>query len=58
MNSRLMAATTLFAVAWLLGCETPEEGFKSGPQKGSSSISPFNPLHVTGDGAGGKSCLV
>jgi hypothetical protein len=30
----------------------------SGPQVGSSSLIPFDPLHVTGSGAGGKSCLV
>ena len=31
---------------------------KSGPQVGSSKIPPFNPLHATGKGAGGKQCLV
>ncbi len=33
-------------------------GLKSGPQVGSSSITPFNPLHCSGAGEGGKACLV
>jgi len=31
---------------------------KSGPQVGSSKITPFNPLHVNGPDAGNKVCLV
>jgi hypothetical protein len=69
MNSRIVSATALFTAAVLLGCEKPpaavpavsdaaSSAFVSGPQVGSSSISPFDPLHVTGPGAGGKSCLV
>lgn len=31
--------------------------FVSGPQPGST-VTPFDPLHATGPGAGKKSCLV
>ncbi len=34
------------------------DGLKSGPQVGSSKIVPFNPLHCSGAGEGGKACLV
>jgi len=34
------------------------DGPKSGPQVGSKNISPFNPLHASGPGEGGKACLV
>jgi hypothetical protein len=34
-------------------------GLKSGPQVGEKgAIKPFNPLHATGPGEGGKACLV
>jgi hypothetical protein len=40
------------------GCALAATNLKSGPQAGSSQITPFHPLHVTGESAGEKSCLV
>ncbi len=34
------------------------DDFKSGPQKVSMKIAPFNPLHCSGPGEGTKACLV
>jgi hypothetical protein len=57
MNRRLAAAASV-TLALLAGGVFAEETLKSGPQVGSSKITPFNPLHATGPGAGGKQCLV
>jgi hypothetical protein len=46
-------ALALFACSALA-----DDALKSGPQVGSNDITPFNPLHINGPGAGGKSCLV
>ena len=47
------------AIALLVSCAMAEETtLKSGPQVGSSRITPFNPLHVNGPTPGGKQCLV
>ena len=35
-----------------------DPALKSGPQVGSSNISPFNPLHCSGVQEGTKACLV
>jgi hypothetical protein len=56
MNNRLAMGASL-AVALLVGSALAEESLKSGPQVGKG-VAPFNPLHVTGRGAGGKQCLV
>jgi hypothetical protein len=56
MNKRLAMGASL-AVALLVGSGLAEEVLKSGPQVGKG-VAPFNPLHVTGRGAGGKQCLV
>jgi hypothetical protein len=56
MNKRLAMGASL-AVALLVGSAIAEETLKSGPQVGKTPM-PFNPLHVTGRGAGGKQCLV
>lgn len=45
------------AVALLAGGAMADGTLKSGPQPGKLTP-PFNPLHVTGSGAGGKQCLV
>jgi hypothetical protein len=44
--------------ALIAGCAMAATNLKSGPQSGSSQITPFHPLHVTGESAGEKSCLV
>ena len=46
------------AATLLVGGVMAAGTLKSGPQVGSSKILPFDPLHVTGDGAGERSCLV
>ena len=57
MKQRIAVGASL-AMAVLVGTAIAADALKSGPQVGSSRITPFNPLHVTGEGAGGKSCLV
>jgi hypothetical protein len=48
-----------FAVAMLVSTGVfAGDGLKSGPPVGSSKITPFNPLHCSGAGEGGKACLV
>jgi hypothetical protein len=56
MNTRSMLGASL-AAALLIGGALAEDGLKSGPQVGRRVV-PFNPLHVTGSGKGGKACLV
>ena len=56
MNARSMLGASL-AAALLMGGVLAEESLKSGPQVGRI-VHPFNPLHVTGSGKGGKACLV
>jgi hypothetical protein len=56
MNARSMLGASLAAVL-LIGGVIAEEGLKSGPQVGKR-VTPFNPLHITGSGKGGKACLV
>jgi hypothetical protein len=56
MNKRFAIGASV-AIALLVGSGLAEEALKSGPQVGKTPI-PFNPLHVTGRGAGGKQCLV
>jgi hypothetical protein len=55
MKMRLVASAT--AALLLTGAAVLAADIKSGPQKGQS-LAAFNPLHATGKGAGGKSCLV
>lgn len=56
MNVRSMLGASL-AAALLIGGALAEDSLKSGPQVGKR-VTPFNPLHVTGSGKGGKACLV
>lgn len=56
MNARSMLGASLAAVLLIGGTAVAEE-VKSGPQIGKR-VTPFNPLHVTGSGKGGKACLV
>jgi hypothetical protein len=56
MNVRSMLGASL-AGALLLSSVFAAEVVKSGPQVGKK-VTPFNPLHVTGSGKGGKACLV
>jgi hypothetical protein len=56
MKTRIVGAMAL-AVLVVAGA-VADEALKSGPQKGSSKIFPFNPLHCSGPGEGGKACLV
>jgi hypothetical protein len=44
--------------ALVLTGAAPDPSLKSGPQVGSSNISPFNPLHCSGPTEGTKICLV
>jgi hypothetical protein len=47
------------AVALLLSGNTfAADDLKSGPQKATMRIAPFNPLHCSGSGVGTKACLV
>ena len=57
MRVRIATGASL-AVALLLGGVLLADGLKSGPQVGSSKITPFNPLHCNLKGEGGKACLV
>jgi hypothetical protein len=57
MTRRLTLGASLAAVALLLGSALAAEDLKSGPQVGKGLV-PFNPLHCSGEGAGGKACLV
>jgi hypothetical protein len=57
MTHRFALGASL-AAALLVGGALVAGDLKSGPQVGSSRITPFNPLHCTGDDAGGRSCLV
>jgi hypothetical protein len=57
MRTRI-AVGALSALALLVGGVMAAEALKSGPQVGSSKITPFNPLHVNGPTAGEKLCLV
>jgi hypothetical protein len=56
MNVRSMLGASL-AATLLIGGVLAADSLKSGPQVGKR-VSPFNPLHVTGSGKGGKACLV
>jgi hypothetical protein len=56
MKYRIAGAS--LALALLVGSSLLAAELKSGPQVGSSNIPAFNPLHCTGKGAGGKTCLV
>jgi hypothetical protein len=57
MRHRIVVGAPLIA-ALIVGCAMAANNLKSGPQAGSSHIVPFNPLHVTGETPGEKSCLV
>jgi hypothetical protein len=57
MNRRTALGATL-AAALLAGGALAADALKSGPQVGSSRITPFDPLHVNGPDAGKKLCLV
>ena len=47
------------AVALLfMGSAQAADDFKSGPQKVTVKVKPYNPLHCSGKGVGGKQCLV
>jgi hypothetical protein len=46
------------AVVLLMNTSFAADDLKSGVQKPSMKIVAFNPLHCSGDGAGGKACLV
>jgi hypothetical protein len=48
---------TSVAAVLLVSFAAAAGGLKSGPQPGDTP-EPFNPLHVTGKGAGGKNCPV
>jgi hypothetical protein len=46
------------AVALLASSPAAADDLKSGPQKATMKIVPFNPLHCTGANEGEKKCLV
>jgi hypothetical protein len=54
MKVRFTAASL---AALLLGGALVAADLKSGLKPGER-VSPFNPLHITGPGEGGKACLV
>jgi hypothetical protein len=55
MNLRVAVAVSCLAV--FLGGDS-FAGLKSGPDVGSTAITPFHPTHVNGPDAGKKACLV
>ena len=55
--NRYIAAGASLAIALLVSGAMAAEALKSGLQPGDK-VSPFNPLHINGSGAGEKSCLV
>jgi hypothetical protein len=57
MSHRFIVGAPLTA-ALIAGCALAATNLKSGPQAGSTQITPFHPLHITGESAGEKSCLV
>ena len=57
MKTRIVGAMAM-AVLVVAGAAVADEALKSGPQKGSSKITPFNPLHCSGPTEGTKICLV
>jgi hypothetical protein len=56
MRTRIMGA--LAVAALVIAGAAADSDLKSGPQPGSKEIYPFNPLHCSGPGEGGKNCLV
>lgn len=56
MNVRSTLGASLAAMLLMSGTLAAAE-LKSGPQVGKRVV-PFNPLHITGSGKGGKACLV
>ena len=56
MNVRSMLGASL-AATLLIGGVWAADSLKSGVAVGRR-VTPFNPLHVTGSGKGGKACLV
>jgi hypothetical protein len=46
------------AVALLASSPAAADDLKSGPQKATMKIVPFNPLHCSGTNEGEKKCLV
>jgi hypothetical protein len=59
MRARFTLGATLAVALYACSALAAEDAtLKSGPQVGSSKISPFNPLHCSGAGAGGRACLV
>jgi hypothetical protein len=57
MKPRLVIGASLTLVL-LAGGIWADAGLKSGPQPGQRVPGPFNPLNVTGDNAGEKTCQV
>jgi hypothetical protein len=53
-----LAVGASLAVTLLVSGVMAGDAIKSGPQLGDKVIVPFNPLHVNGDTAGQKVCLV
>jgi hypothetical protein len=56
MRTRIAGAMALAAL--VVAGVSADPALKSGPQVGSTSISPFNPLHCSGPQEGTKACLV
>ena len=54
---RVRFTASLAAVLLLSGVAALAADLESGPQVGKG-VGAFNPLHATGKGEGGKSCLV
>ena len=55
MNQYVLGASLAVAVVMTAAAD---EGLKSGPQKPSVSIRPFDVLHCSGPQIGTKNCLV
>ncbi len=58
MKRYLLLGVPLAAAALVISSAVVAADLKSGPQVGSRSITPFNPLHATGPDEGKKLCLV
>jgi hypothetical protein len=56
MKTRILGA--LAVTALVVAGAVADSALKSGPQVGSSNITPFNPLHCSGPTEGTKACLV
>jgi hypothetical protein len=58
MRNRVALGASLTAALLVCSALPAAERCKSGPQVGSTKLTPFNPLNVTGAQAGEKACQI